>query len=242
MTDAPRPTAAAFIAALEERQSGSEREKILRYFKTGEGEYGAGDRFMGVRMGQVFELAKQHIEMEPAEIELLLDSPIHEVRAGGLSIMDKQARRKRTPEGRRKELYELYLRRIDRINNWDLVDLAAPFVVGGYLDGKPRGILRDLARSDDIWERRTAIYATNFFIRRGEVDDAFEVAELLLDDDEDLIQKAVGTCLRWAGDKDPERLRRFLSEHAARMPRTMLRYAIEKLDKEERARFRAMRS
>jgi len=234
-------SAKRFVAELERYQSDEELEKIQRYFKTDAGEYGEGDQFMGVRMGQVFELAKRYIEMPPSEIEKLLESPIHEVRAGGVSIMDKQARRKRTPEVRRRELYELYLRRLDRINNWDLVDLGAPFVVGGYLRERPRDVLRELARSQNVWERRTAIYATTYFIRQGEADDTFELAEILLDDEEDLIQKAVGGCLRWAGGKYPGRLRAFLDERAAQMPPTMLRYATEKLDKAERARYRAIR-
>jgi DNA alkylation repair enzyme len=153
-----------------------------------------GDEFIGVRMGQVFALAKEFIELPPAELERLLESPIHEVRAGALSIMDKQARRRRTSEARRKELFELYLRRIDRVDNWDLVDLAAPYVVGGYLSDKPRDVLYELARSENPWKRRTAIVSTGFFIRQGEVDDTFRIAELLAADDHELVQKAPAGC------------------------------------------------
>lgn len=227
-------TAAAFTARLEAIRSDEELAKIQRYFKSGKGEYGEGDLFIGVRMGDVFALAKEYIDLPPAETEALLESPVHEVRAGALSIMDKQARRKRTSEARRKELYDLYLRRIDRINNWDLVDLAAPYVVGGYLFGKPSDILYTLARSANLWERRTAIVSTSYFIRQGEVADTFAIAELLLEDDEDLIHKAVGGWLRAAGDVDRPQLRRFLGAHAATMPRTMLRYTIEHFDKRER--------
>src|SRR5687767_12630191 len=234
-------TAERFADELRKHRSEEELDKIRRYFKTGEGEYGEGDRFLGVRMGEVFALAKRFIAMEPGEIERLLDSDLHEVRAGALSIMDKQARRKRTSDERRRELYELYRRRIDRIDNWDLVDLAAPFVVGGYLADRDHDPLRDLAGSDNIWERRTAIYATTYLIRQGEVDETFAIARLLLDDREDLIHKAVGGCLRWAGDKAPARLREFLDQHAPEMPGTMLRYATEKLDRPERERYRAMR-
>jgi hypothetical protein len=145
-------------------RSPEEATKYLRYFKTGEGQYGEGDEFAGIRMGQVFALANEFIEMPPEEIEPLLESPIHEVRAGALSIMDKQARGKRTPEHRRKELFDLYLRRTDRINNWDLVDLAAPYVVGGNLFDRPRDVLYTLARSKSMWERRTAIVSTAYFI------------------------------------------------------------------------------
>ena len=234
-------SADAFIERLGRHQSDDELQKIQRYFKTGEGDYGAGDKFMGVRMGEVFALAKEFIEMSPAEIERLLDSPVHEVRAGALSIMDKQARRKKTPELRRKELFDLYLRRLDRIDNWDLVDLGAPFVIGGYLFDKPRDLLYELARSEGIWERRTAIYATSYFIRQGDLDDTFAIAEILIADDHDLIQKAVGAWLREAGKQDQPRLLAFLDSHAAAMPRTMLRTAIEKLGKDQRTRYLAMK-
>ncbi len=224
-------TAAQFVARLKTYRSPEEAKKYLRYFKTGKGEYAEGDKFMGVRMGQVFALAKECIAMPPVEIEKLLESPIHEIRTGGLSIMDKQARSQKTPESRRKELYDLYLRRMDRINNWDLVDICAPYVVGGYLFDKPRDVLYKLARSKNIWERRTAIVSTGYFIRQGDTADTFRIAELLLSDEQDLIHKATGWMLRAAGG--PELLR-FLNQHAATMPRTMLRYAIEHLDKKKR--------
>jgi 3-methyladenine DNA glycosylase AlkD len=230
-------SAEVFVTTLMTFRSDEEREKYRRYFKMGEGEYGEGDEFIGVRMGQVFELAKVSIDMPPEELEKLLESPIHEARAGAMSIMDKSARRKKTPETRRKELYDLYLRRHDRINNWDLVDLGAPFVIGGYLFDKPRDILSTLARSENLWERRTAIVATSYFIRQGEVDDTFAIAELLLQDNEDLIHKATGGWLREAGGKEPQRLLAFLDHYAATMPRTMLRYAIEHLSSEERTRY-----
>jgi 3-methyladenine DNA glycosylase AlkD len=235
------PSAKRFVEALEAHRSPDELEKLRSYFKTGEGQYGEGDVFMGVRLGQVFELAREFFEMPPEELERLLESPIHEVRAGALSIMDKQARRKKTPESRRKELFDLYLRRTDRINNWDLVDVGCPYVVGGYLFDKPRDVLYELARSESLWERRTAIVSTSYFIRKGDVDDTFEIAEILLDDDQDLIHKATGGWLREAGKKDPGRLLSFLDRYAATMPRTALRYAIERLDKEKRAHYMSMK-
>jgi hypothetical protein len=193
-----------------------------------------GDTFIGVRMGHIFELSKAFIAMPPAEIDTLLDSPVHEVRVGALSIMDKQGRSKRTTPERRKELYDLYLRRHDRINNWDLVDLGAPYVIGAYLSDKPRDPLFTLARSANLWERRTAIVATYYFIRQGELDDTFAIAEILLNDDQDLVQKAAGGWLREAGKRDQPRLLAFLDRHAATLPRTFLRYAIEHLDKPQR--------
>jgi 3-methyladenine DNA glycosylase AlkD len=234
-------SAERFIERLEEHRSADELRKIQRYFKSGEGQYGHSDEFMGVRMGQVFALAKEFIEMPPAEIEKLLESPVHEVRAGALSIMDKQGRSKKTPESRRKELYDLYIRRHDRINNWDLVDVCAPFVVGRYLIDKPRDVLYELARSENMWKRRTAIVSTACFIREGDIDDTFRIAELLLADDEDLIHKAVGGWLRAAGGVDRQRLLSFLDRHAATMPRTALRYAIEHLDAEQRAHYLALK-
>ncbi len=227
-------TAASFTARLDAMRSDEELAKIQRYFKSGKGEYGEGDHFIGVRMGDVFALAKEFIDLPPTEIETLLESPFHEARAGALSVMDKQARRKRTPESRRQELYELYRRRIDRINNWDLVDVSCPYVVGGYLFDKPRDVLYELARSANLWERRTAIVSTSYFIRQGETTDTFAIAELLLDDPEDLIHKAVGGWLRAAGDVDRPRLVAFLDAHAAARPRVMLRYAIEHFGKTER--------
>jgi 3-methyladenine DNA glycosylase AlkD len=226
-----------FVKRLEVLRSSEEQQKYQRYFKTGEGDYGAGDLFMGVRMGQVFELAKEFIDIPPAELEKLLESPIHEVRAGALSIMDKQGRHNKTLESRRKELFDLYLRRIDRVNNWDLVDLAAGFVVGRYLEDKPRDILYQLARSENLWERRTAMVSTSYFIRKGDVDDTFRIAEILVNDPHDLIQKAVGGWLRAAGDSDRPGLLRFLDQYAATMPRTALRYAIEHLDREQREHY-----
>lgn len=230
-------TADRFVKKLKTFRSNAELKKIQRYFKSGHGEYGEGDVFMGVRMGQVFALAKEFIAMPPDEIEKLLESPVHEVRAGAMSIMDKQGRNRQTPESRRKKLYELYLERHDRINNWDLVDLGAPFVVGRYLFDKPRDILYKLAKSKNIWERRTAIVSTAYFIRQGEIDDTFKIAELLVRDEHDLIHKAAGGWLREAGKRDMKRLRHFLDRHAAVLPRTFLRYAIERLPQKERKRY-----
>jgi 3-methyladenine DNA glycosylase AlkD len=227
-------SAARYLEQLHTLSSPEEQAKIQRYFKTGKGEYGAGDTFIGVRMGQVFDLSKAFIAMPPDEIEKLLDSPVHEARAGAMSIMDKQGRSKKTPESHRKGLFDLYLHRIDRINNWDLVDLGAPFVIGAYLFDKPRDLLYTLARSENIWERRTAIVSTAYFLRQGDVSDTFTIAEILLHDDQDLIHKATGGWLREAGKQDRPRLLAFLDRHAAVMPRTYLRYAIEHLDKGQR--------
>ncbi len=194
----------------------------------------ADDTILGVRMGQVFALAKEFMDMPLDEVETMLESPIHEMRVGAVSIMDFQARGKKTTESRRKELFDLYIRRHDRINTWDLVDRSAPWVVGGYLVDKPRKILYKLAKSKKMAERRTAIVSTLYFIGKGDVEDAFKLAEILLHDKEDLIHKANGWALRFAGDKDRKQLLKFLDKHAADMPRVTLRYATEHFDKKQR--------
>ena len=234
-------SAKQFVKRLEALRSAEELKKIQRYFKSGDGQYAEGDKFIGVRMGQIFALAKEFIEMPLDEIEKLLENPIHEARVGAMSIMDWQARSKKISDERRKELFDLYIKRHDRINNWDLVDRSAPYVVGGYLADKPRAILYKLARSKNMWERRTAIVCTFYFIRKGDIADTFKIAEMLINDKEDLIHKAVGGWLREAGKKDRQMLLSFLDKHAATMPRVALRYTIEHLDKKQRAHYLGMK-
>lgn len=195
-----------------------------------------------VGMGQIFALAKDRMHMPLAEIETLLENPQHAAKVGAVSIMDFQARSKATSSERRQALFDLYLRRHDRIDTWDLVDRSAIWVVGEFLRDKPRDILYELARSDRPMERRTAILSTIAFIRRGDLDDAYRIAERLLDDDEELVHKAVGWMLREEGKRDEPRLMAFLDRHAASMPRGMLRYSIEKLDRAVAARYRAMKA
>jgi hypothetical protein len=233
-------TARQFIQHLEKLQSDGELEKIQRYFKPNGN--GTKDKFMGVRMGSLFALSKRFVEMPPGEIGKLLSSPIHEVRAGALSIMNYQGRDKKTTEERRKELFDLYLKKHDRINNWDLVDLAAAHVIGRYLSDKPRSILYKLAKSRNTWERRTAIVSTWYFIRQNEIDDTFRIGKILVNDKEDLVQKAVGGWIREAGKRDVKRLKSFLNDHAATMPRTALRYAIEKLSKKDRDYYMSLKN
>jgi 3-methyladenine DNA glycosylase AlkD len=234
-------TAKNFIEKLKTHQSDEELKKIQRYFKSEKGEYGYGDKFMGVKMGQLFALAKEFGEMPIKEIEKLLESPVHEVRAGAVSIMDKASRNKKISESRRKEFYELYMKRHDRINNWDLVDLGCLYMTGSYLFDKPRRFLYKLTKSKNIWERRTAILSTCYFIRQGDTDDTFKIAELLVNDKEDLIHKATGWMLRFAGSKESKRLIAFLDKHAATMPRTLLRYSIEHFNPKQRERFMNMK-
>ena len=195
------------------------------------------DIILGVRMGQVFALAKEFMDMPLDEVEKLLESLVHEARVGAVSIMDFQARSKKTTEAHRKELFDLYIKRHDRINTWDLVDRSAPYVVGGYLFDKPRKVLYKLARSKKMPERRTAILSTGYFIRQGDVEDTFKIAEMLLNDQADLIHKATGWMLRAAGDVERQRLVKFLEKHAADLPRITIRYATEHFDKKQRDQY-----
>lgn len=234
-------TAKKFIERLKTYQSDEELKKIQRYFKSGKGDYGYGDKFMGVKMGTLFAVAKEFGEMPIKEIEKLLESRIHEVRAGAVSIMDKASRNKKISMERLKDFFDLYVRRHDRINNWDLCDLACLYMTGSYLYDKPRDILYTLARSKNIWERRTAILSTCYFIRQGDTSDTFKIAEILVSDKEDLIHKATGWMLRFAGAKDRKKLIAFLNKHAATMPRTLLRYSIEHFNRKERDYYLSMK-
>ncbi|HEY9045929.1 MAG TPA: DNA alkylation repair protein [Ohtaekwangia sp.] len=233
-------TAKQFIERLKTYQSPAELKKYERYFRFSESAPLKNDVFIGVRMGQVFALAKEFIGMPLAELEKLLESKIHEARAGALSIMEKQARSK-NPVNTLEELYNLYIRRHDRINNWDLVDLAAYHVVGRYLEDKTRDILYTLAKSANTWERRTAIVSTAHFIRKGDLADAFQISEVLMQEPEDLVHKGMGWMLRFAGSKDQKQLLAFLDKHAAHMPRVALRYSIEHLSKKQRDHYLSMK-
>src|SRR5688500_8335289 len=235
-------TADEFIKRLTALQSDDELRKVQRYFRFEIGNQPADNYFIGVRMGEIFKLGKEFSDMPVAEIEKLMESPIHEVRAGFMSIMGQYAKIKKCSSERLKDLYDLYIRRHDRINDWDLVDLAAYYVVGKHLADKPRDSLYKLARSKNMWERRTAILATaHFILKMKQTDDTFKIAEMLLTDREDLVHKATGWMLRTAGDKDRKRLLDFLDKHAATMPRVLLRYSIEKLDKDQREHYMRMK-
>ncbi|HTE25494.1 DNA alkylation repair protein [Flavitalea sp.] len=188
------------------------------------------NKFLGVRMADIFLLAKHHMQMPIEEIQKLLNNDFYEVRVGAVSIMDFEARNKKISEEQKKALYQLYIKHHDRINNWDMVDRSAPFVVGGYLFDKSRAPLYKLAKSKNVWERRTAIVSTYFFIRQNDLDDTFKIAEILVHDKHDLINKAVGSWVREAGKRDEARLLGFLDKYGKTMPRVTLRYAIEKLD------------
>lgn len=199
---------------------------LQRYFRTGPGEYGEGDQFLGIRIPVLRRLAREHRGVPPDEIAELLRSPWHEARMLALLLMvDAYVR---GGADARDAIYTLYLANTRYVNNWDLVDSSAPYIVGAHLEDGDRGVLERLARSDSLWERRIAILATLHFIRRGDFDPTLRIAELLVDDGHDLIHKAVGWMLREVGNRDRAAEEAFLRRHHRSMPRTMLRYAIEK--------------
>jgi len=224
------------LTALHESADPARALHSAHYFKTGRGQYGEGDVFIGVSVPQVREIARTYKSLPPAEILELLVSPEHEVRLCALIILVNRFKRART-DVERSELFALYLSSVrdGYVNNWDLIDTSAP-TFGEYLlpDTDRRSLLMELAQSTSLWERRLSIMFTFAFIRAGEYDDALALAEYHLEDEQDLIHKACGWMLREIGNRDVKVLRTFLSKHAAVMPRTELRYAIEKLDEDER--------
>lgn len=201
--------------------------KILkRFFKTGKGEYGEGDIFLGIKVPIQRVIAKKYIKLSLRNIQILLKSKIHEHRLVALIIMTKQY--KMGDEKKETALFRLYIKNYKNIDNWDLVDLSAPHIVGAYLLNRSKKILYDFARSTDLWKKRIAIISTLAFIRSNKFDDTLHLAEILLDDTHDLIHKAVGWMLREVGKRDQTKEEQFLKRYYKKMPRTMLRYAIER--------------
>ena len=229
-------SAAAIRQALFFHENPAQASVLRRFFKTGPGEYGAGDEFWGLKVPQVRAVLAQFPDVPRATAGELLDSPVHEVRlCGALALVRAYAQ---GGPDERAAVFDFYLSRSARINNWDLVDASAPGIVGRHLPpGGGRRTLGRLAQSKSLWERRIAMVATLEHIRRGDLSNVFWLAERLLDDPEDLMHKATGWMLREAGKRDAAALRAFLSRQAARMPRTALRYALEKFPPAERKRW-----
>jgi 3-methyladenine DNA glycosylase AlkD len=206
--------------------------QVALYFKAGKGEYGEGDVFLGIPVPAMRRIALKYRTLALADLQTLLNSKIHDHRAAALEILVAQYAR--GDKNQRKEIVDFYLRNTSRVNSWDLVDASSRPILGEHLKTNPRRILRTLAKSESLWERRIAIVSTMTLVWAGELDDAMRIAEILLDDKHDLIHKAVGWVLREAGIKDRARLLAFLEKHYARMPRTALRYAIEHFPLEQR--------
>jgi 3-methyladenine DNA glycosylase AlkD len=234
-------TAAAIRAKLRKLAEPRYARALQWFFKTGKGGYGEGDRFLGVRLPRLRGFVRECGEMPLEVLVSLLASPIHEERMFALLGMVRRFRAGDEPEQRR--IYHAYLSHTRYINNWDLVDASAPGIVGEWLAARSRSPLYRLARSRSVWERRIAIIATAAFIRRGETRDTLRLAAVLLHDDHHLIHKGVGWMLRETGKRASRpALERFLSRNADRMPRTMLRYAIEHFPQARRRRYLRMKS
>ena len=219
------------------RKMGSKEQAAIsrRFFKTGPGEYGEGDVFLGIKVPVLRQLAKACQDLPLKEVEKLLISGIHEERLLALLILVRGFDR---GDGIiREAIYDLYLKNTSSVNNWDLVDLSAHYIVGPYLSNKSRSPLYRLAKSKSLWERRIAIMSTFHFIKNGKFSETLTIAEILLTDREDLIHKAVGWMLREMGKRDFASEEAFLKSHYHKMPRTMLRYAIEKLPEDLRKRY-----
>ncbi|EKD43188.1 MAG: putative DNA alkylation repair enzyme [uncultured bacterium] len=221
----------SYIAELKSASNFTLAKNLSGFFKTGKGQYGEGDVFLGIYVPNQRKISKKYLELSFTDLSTLLKSKIHEHRLGALFILNDQFNKADTKT--QKKIFEFYLKNAKSINNWDLVDLSAPRIVGMWLNNKPKDILYKLAHSNNLWQKRIAIISTLAFIREKHFEDTLKIAEILLDDTHDLIHKAAGWMLREVGKKDVVVLKKFLDKHCKKMPRTMLRYAIEKFNKKD---------
>ncbi|RHX80923.1 DNA alkylation repair protein [Leptospira yasudae] len=224
------PTANQFVKELTALKTKADLEKNSRFLHNGS----KANLCLGVRMGKIFETAKKYKNMPLEEIAVLIKNPYYEIRMGAVSILDFLARDKKSDEKFKKRLFDLYIKNHKHINNWDLVDRSAGHVIGRFLFDKSREPLYKLARSKNPMERRTAIVSTSYFIMNKDPNETFRIAEILKDDRDETVQKAVGSWVREAGKKDKPRLLDFLNRHSATLPRITLRAAIERLDAKEK--------
>ena len=223
-----------FIKELHRFKSKKDAEILQRFFKTGKGEYGEGDIFIGVRVPQTRSVVQEYFKkLSLKEIQKLINSKIHEERLAGFLLLVKKFEKEKD-EKAREDYFNFYLKNAKKANNWDLVDLSSHKLVGNFLLNKERKVLYDFAKSTNLWEKRISIVATYSFIRQSDFQDTLKISEVLLSDSHDLIHKAVGWMLREVGKKDKKVLEKFLEKNYKKMPRTALRYSIEKFPEEER--------
>lgn len=223
---------------LEKEKNPEQAKNLQRFFKTGKGQYGEGDIFLGIKVPVQRQLVKKYWkDATLKDIQELLNSKIHEERMIGLLILVKMYEKSKKNKLKQREIFEFYLKNTSRINNWDLVDLSAPNIVGDFSSVDGTEIIRFLAKSKNLWERRIAILATSAFIRKKVYGETLAISEMLLHDEHDLIHKAVGWMLREVGKRNQEVLEIFLKERYKEMPRTMLRYSIEKFPEEKRKKY-----
>ena len=234
-------TAAFVLSELQSIGSSEKAVHLSRFFKTGPGQYGEGDRFLGVMVPYSRAIAKANKAMPLEEVQLLLESSWHEARLCALLILVYRFKERKITEEEREQIYSFYIKNARRCNNWDLVDLSCRDIVGEYLVDKDRSILYRLADSENLWEQRIAVVATWAFIRRSDFNDTLALAERLMAHKHDLMHKAVGWMLREVGKKDRETLTNFLEKNATQLPRTTLRYAIEHYPEPQRQYFLKMK-
>jgi 3-methyladenine DNA glycosylase AlkD len=222
------------INELNSSKDEEQAKNLQRFFKTGKGEYGEGDIFLGIKVPVQRNVAKKYINLSFNDLQNLLDSKIHEYRLIALIILVNKYKKSKKNKFKQREIFEFYLKNTSRINNWDLVDLSAPNIIGDFSSIEGTEILKFLAKSENIWERRIAILSTHVFIKKRIFGETLSIAEILLKDEQDLIHKAVGWMLREVGKRNQNVLELFLKERYKEMPRIMLRYAIEKFPEEKR--------
>jgi len=210
-------------------------QNLSRFFKTGVGEYGAGDKFLGIKVPVLRSLAKQFIELSFSDVQTMLKSVYHEERLLGAFILVYKF--KRADEKEKTQIYKLYLKNWSGLNNWDIIDTTTPNIIGEYLADKDKKIICEFARSNNLWKKRISILATFSFIKRHEFEDSLKISEILIKDKHDLIHKAVGWMLREVGKRDLPLEETFLRKWYKMMPRTMLRYAIEKFPENKRQKY-----
>ncbi len=207
---------------------------LKRFFKTGKGQYGEGDVFLGITVPKQRKIAKKYLDLSLQDLSSLIKSKVHEERLTALFVAVYKYKKFQI----KKEIYQWYIKNAKQVNNWDLVDSSAPYIVGDFLKDKDRSILFKLAKSKNLWEKRIAILSTFAFINQGEFKDTFKIAEILLSDTHDLIHKAVGWMLREVGKRVSQKTEEvFLQKHYQKMPRTMLRYAIERFPEKLRQKY-----
>ena len=229
-------TASSVKIELNSLADEAKARKLSRFFRTGKGQYGEGDIFLGITVPDQRKIARRHADLPLHEIEALLENSIHEYRLTALLILIEQYQNNPSTAA---EIAEFYLNKTERINNWDLVDLSCYKILGHYLENRDRSILYELAASGNLWKQRIALVSTYHFIKNGDFADTLKLCEMLIGHEHDLIHKASGWMLRETGKKDLEVLRTFLDRFHKIMPRTMLRYSIEKLDKAEKIKYMA---
>ncbi|HNY35889.1 MAG TPA: DNA alkylation repair protein [Candidatus Pacearchaeota archaeon] len=223
------------LKELKSKKNAEQAKNLSRFFKTGKGQYGEGDIFWGIKVPAIRETVKKFKEASLKDIQELLNSKVHEHRLTGLLILVEKNKKAEN----KKEIYDFYLKNTKNINNWDLVDLTAPHIVGGFIleNKKERKILYSLVKSNNLWERRISVLSTFTLLREKEYEDVLKISELLLKDEHDLIHKALGWMLREIGKRDKEIEIKFLEKYHRVMPRTMLRYSIEKFNLKEKEKY-----